>query len=58
MKEFYKQKHLEMLLDFKLHFQEHCKPLLKKVNQTVALLRKFQNIFPRFFVITYLDYDK
>ena len=41
------QKHLGMLLDFRLDFQEHWKSLLKKVNKTVALLRKFQNIFLR-----------
>ena len=58
------QKHLGMLLDFRLDFQEHWKSLLKKVNKTVALLRKFQNILPRStlltiykcFVRTHLDY--
>ena len=47
VKETCKQNHLGMLLDFKLDFQEHCKSLLKKVNKTFALLRKFQNILPR-----------
>ena len=64
MKETCKQKHLGMLLDFRLDFQEHWKSLLKKVNKTVALLRKFQNILPRSalltiykcFVRTHLDY--
>ena len=41
------QKHLGMLLDFRLDFQEHWKSLLKKLNKTVALLRKFQNALPR-----------
>ena len=58
------QKHLGMLLNFRLDFQEHWKSLLKKVNKTVALLRKFQNILPRSalltiykcFVRTHLDY--
>ena len=58
------QKHLGMLLDFRLDFQEHWKSLLKKVNKTVALLCKFQNILPRSalltiykcFVRTHLDY--
>ena len=53
-----------MLLNFRLDFQEHCKYLLKKVSETVALLRKFQNILPRsalltiykYFVRTRLDY--
>ena len=65
MKETCKQKHLGMLLDFRLDFQEHWKYLLKKVNKRVALLRKFQNILSRLalltiykcFVRTHLDYD-
>ena len=64
VKETCKQKHLGMLLDFRLDFQEHWKSLVKKVNKTVALLRKFQNIPPRSalltiykcFVRTHLDY--
>ena len=61
MKETCKQKHLGMLLDFRLDFQEHWKSLVKKVNKTVALLRKFQNILPlltiyKCFVRTHLDY--
>ena len=47
VKETCRQKHLGMLLDFRLDFQEHWKSLLKKVNKTVALLRKFQNILLR-----------
>ena len=42
-----KQKHLGMLFDFRLDFQEHWKSLPIKVNTTVALLPKFQNILPR-----------
>ena len=53
-----------MLLDFRLDFQEHWKSLVKKVNKTVSLLRKFQNVLPRSalltiykcFVRTHLDY--
>ena len=64
VKENCKQKHLRMLLDFRLDFQEHWKSLPKKVNKTVALLRKFQNILLRsalltiykYFVKTHLDY--
>ena len=51
-------------MDFRLDFQEHWKSLLKKVNKTVALLGKFQNILPRStlvsickcFVKTHLNY--
>ena len=47
-----------------LKFQEDCKSTLKKVNKTVTLLRKFQNILPRpalltiykCFVGTHLNY--
>ena len=65
VKETCKQKHLGMLLDFRLDFQEEIlKSLLKKVNKTVTLWRKFQNIRPRSalltiykcFVRTHLDY--
>ena len=64
VKETCMEKHLGMLLDFRLYFQEHWKSLLKKVNKTVALLCKFQNILLRSalltiykcFVRTHLDY--
>ena len=64
MKETCEQKHLGMLLDFRFDFQEHWKSLLQKVNKTVALLCKFQNILPRSalltiykcFVRSHLDY--
>ena len=36
-----------MILDTKLNFQEHLKIILNKVNKTIALLRKLQNILPR-----------
>ena len=52
MKETCMQKHLGILFDFRLDFQEHWKSLLKKVNKTVALLRKFQNILPRSALLT------
>ena len=44
--------HLGMLLDFRLDFQEHWKSLRKKVNETVELLRKFQNILPKSALLT------
>ena len=64
VKETCTQKHLGMLLVFRFDFQEHWKSLLKKVNKTVALLCKFQNILPRsalltknkYFVRSHLDY--
>ena len=35
-----------MILDTKLNFQEHLKNILNKVNKTIGLLRKLQNILP------------
>ena len=58
------QKHLGRILDNKLNFQEHLKNILNKVNNTIGLLRKLQNILPReplltiykSFVRPHLDY--
>ena len=58
------QKHLGMILDNKLNFQEHLKNILNKVNKITGLLRKLQNILPRepllttykSFVRPHLDY--
>ena len=41
------QKHLGMILDTKLNFQEHPKNIFNKVNETIGLLWKLQNILPR-----------
>ena len=41
-----------MILDTKLNFQEHIKTILAKVNKTVGLLRKLQNILPRESLLT------
>ena len=49
------QKHLGMILDTKLNFQEHIKNILTKVNKTIGLLRKLQNILPRESYLQYLN---
>ena len=41
------QKHLGMILDTKLNLQEHIESILTKVNKTIGLLQKLQNILPR-----------
>ena len=46
------QKHLGMILDSKLDFEEHLKSKLAKVSKTIGLLRKFQNILPRHSLLT------
>ena len=41
------QKHLGLHLDSKLSFDIHIKTILTKVNRTIGLLRKFQQVLPR-----------
>ena len=59
------QKHLGMILDSKLNFQEHIKNIITKVNKTAGLLQKLQNVLSReslltifkSFVRPHLDYS-
>ena len=46
------QKHLGIVLDTKLDFNLHIKNIQSKVNKTIGLLRKLQNILPRQSLIT------
>ena len=46
------QKHLGLHLDSKLSFDIHIKTILTKVNRTIGLLRKFQQVLPRPSLIT------
>ena len=46
------QKHLDLHLDSKLTFDIHIKTILTKVNITIGLLRKFQQVLPRPSLIT------
>ena len=41
------QKHLSLHLGSKLSFDIHIKTILTKVNRTIGLLRKFQQLLPR-----------
>ena len=41
------QKHLGILLDSKLTFEEHYKTILCKTNRSIGLLRKLQSLLPR-----------
>ena len=58
-------KHLGMLLDVKLNFQENLKSICCKFNKTIGLLRKLHNILSRLplliiyrsFFRPHLDYD-
>ena len=46
------QKHLRILLDSKLTFEEHCKTILSNTNRTIVRLRKLQSLIPRAALIT------
>ena len=58
------QKHLGVILDSKLIFDEHLKMVSLKISKTLGLLRKLHNLLPRSTLITiykalvrsYLDY--
>ena len=46
------QKHLGMQLDKKLNFEEHLKKVESKVNKTIGIIRKLQNVLPRSALLT------
>ena len=46
------QKHLGIILDSKLTFEDHYKTVLSKTNRAIGLLRKLQNLLPREALIT------
>ena len=58
------QKHLGIILNESLSFEEHLKAISVKTNKTLYLLHKLQNLLPRaaliilykLFIRTYLDY--
>ena len=46
------QKHLGIILDSKLIFENHLTTVTAKISKTIGLLRKLKNIFPRITWIT------
>ena len=46
------QKHLEMHFDKKLNFGEHLKKVESKVNKTIGIIRKLQNVLLRSALLT------
>ena len=46
------QKHLGLILNNKLNFNEHLKGALDKISKTMGLIRKFQPILSRFSLLT------
>ena len=57
-------KHLGIILDTRLSFEKHLETVLCKLNKTIGLIRKLQNLLPRSalitlsktFVLPHLDY--
>ena len=45
-------KHLGMILDSKLSYENHLQSVFSTVNKTIGLLRKFQPTLPRKFLVT------
>ena len=45
-------KHVGMILDTKLDFQEHLKDQLSKISKTIGLLRKLQKLLTRPILLT------
>ena len=46
------QKHLGVILDVKLTFEEHLKNVFNKTNKTTGLLRKLSSLLPRHALVT------
>ena len=46
------QKHLGVILDVKLTFEEHLKNVFRKTNKTIGLLQKLSNLLPRQALVT------
>ena len=46
------QKHLGLILDSQLSFEEHLKEIFSKVNKTIELIRKLRNSLPRPSLVT------
>ena len=46
------QKHLGVILDLRLTFEEHLKNVFNKTNKTIRLLRKLSNLLPRQALVT------
>ena len=45
-------KHLGIILDTRLSFEKHLETVLCKINKTIGLIRKLQNLLPRKALIT------
>ena len=45
-------KHLGIILDTRLSFEKHLETVLYKINKTIGLIGKLQNLLPRTALIT------
>ena len=50
------QKHLGIILDNQLKFDDHLKVVPEKISKTIRLLRKLQIFLPKAFIRSHLDY--
>ena len=46
------QKHLGLILDRKLNFEEHLSKVFSKINKTIGVIRKLYNVLPRSALLT------
>ena len=46
------QKHLGVILNLKLTFEDHLLNVFKTVNRTIGLMRKLQSVLPRITLVT------
>ena len=45
-------KHLDIILDTRLSFEKHLETVICKINKTIGIIRKLQNLLPRSALIT------
>ena len=49
------QKHLGIILENCLTFEEHLRLVFSKINRTIGLLRKLQCLIPRYYLLLYIS---
>ena len=52
------QKNLGVIVNTKLIFDEHLKVVSTKTNKTIGLLRRSQNLAPKFVLVTIYNFSK
>ena len=49
------QKHLRIIFDNRLSFEEHQRLVFSKINRTIGLLRKLQCLIPRSYFLLFIN---